>query len=128
MQKRKDNKEQRRIEKLRKEKEKRMKGYRKYGHAGQMRHSTMGVRSCIYAGGGAVLLVLSIVISFVMHGKAAAFIGVFGIISLALAGFGIYAAFKGMRERDRNYITCKIGMGCNILLVIGLMMIFAGGF
>ncbi len=118
----------RQIEKLKKEKEKRKKSYSRFGHSGQMKHSTMGVKSCLYAAATAVLLVLCIFISFLTHGKAAAIIGVFGLLCVAGVVLGIIAAVKGMRERDRNYITCKIGLGGNIFLAIGLLMIYAGGF
>lgn len=40
----------REIEKLKKEKAKRMKSYSRYGHAGALKHSTMGMKSCVCGG------------------------------------------------------------------------------
>lgn len=110
-----------------KERNKRKKGQRRFGQSAQ-KHSTMGVRSCEYAGGSAVLLLLCIIISFFSEGKAGGFIGGFGIIAFVLAARGVLASIKGRREREKNYITCKIGLICNGLLVLGMAIIFVGGF
>jgi hypothetical protein len=119
--------EKRRIAKIQKEKQKRMQSYRRYG-SGKRKHSTMGVRSCLLAAGALAILGSTIAISFAMHGKAAAVIGGFGILAVVCAIRGLIAAIKGTRERDRNYITCKIGFGANVLLLAGLFIIFVGGF
>ncbi|MDD3401739.1 MAG: DUF6142 family protein [Hespellia sp.] len=109
-----------------KERERRKKGQRRFGQV-KRRHSTMGIRSCRYAGGSAGLLLYCILISFLCGGKAGGIIGAFGIIAFLLAAHGIYAAIKGRRERDKNYITCRIGGICNGLLVLGMGIIFVGG-
>ena len=128
MRKKDDKLTKRQIEKLKKEKEKRKKSYSRFGHSGHMKHSTMGMKSCMYGIAAALLLALCIFISFLTHGQAAAFIGVLGLLCIAGVVLGIIAGFKGMRERDRNYITCKIGLGVNLFLAIGLLMIYVGGF
>ena len=128
MQKREERLKKRQLEKMKKEKEKRMKSYSRYGHSGKLRHSTMGMKSCMYAAASAAVLLLCILVSFFAHGKAAVIIGVFGILAVVGVVAGIIAGVKGMRERDRNYITCKIGLGCNIILAIGLLLIYTGGF
>lgn len=100
----------------------------KFGYTGKLKHSKMGVRSCVYAGIAAVCLLGGIAISFFMHGKAAFFVGLIGLAAVVLSGVGISMAVKGMKERNKRYITCKIGLACNILLVCGLILIFIGGF
>lgn len=93
----------------------------------QLKHSTMGKHSCILAGISAGLFLISVIIAFLMRGKTIGIVGGLGLIAMVVAGLGCRAAMKGFRERERNYITCKIGMACNVLILAGLMIIFVGG-
>ena len=35
---------------------------------------------------------------------------------MVMAGYGIYQGVTGLRERDKNYITCKVGIAvCSAL-------------
>lgn len=99
---------------------------RKYGQI-KRKHSSMGKNSCWLAAGALVLLGAAIGVAFVMRGNTAGFVGGLGILSIVIAGLGFRAAMKGFRERERNYITCKIGITANILILIGLIVIFLGG-
>ncbi len=100
----------------------------KFGYTGELKHSKMGVRSCILRRNCAVLPVGKHFDFVFDTRKAAFFIGLIGIAAIVLSGVGISMAVKGMKERNKRYITCKIGLVCNILLVCGLIMIFVGGF
>ena len=91
------------------------------------KHAKMGMDACIYAGLTAFVLILAILIAYVTHGTSAVYIGLMGILAIISAGRGIYAAVKGFRERDKNYITCKIGMGVNIFFLVCLLFIYIGG-
>ncbi len=118
----------RRIERQReKERERRKKGHGRFGKV-KLKHSTMGICSCRYAAESFGLLFLCVLISFLCAGRAGAIIGAFGIVAMLFAGRGIYAAIKGRKERDKNYITCHIGGTCNGLLILGMVIIFVGGF
>lgn len=108
------------------EKERKKRGSRKYGQA-KMKHSRMGIYSLVYAGGAFALILSCILIAFVLRGNTWAFVGGLGLISVVLAILGIRASVKGMRERDKNYITCKAGLAGNIILLLGLLIIFIGG-
>lgn len=120
-----EDKERRKREKqLKKE---RRKASTKYGQ-GEIKHSHMGRFSCIYAGASIVVLLACIVVSFLMRGNTSGLIGGCGIVSIVLVALGIQAAVKGMRERDRIYVTCKFGMAANILILLLLILIFIGGF
>ena len=119
--------EKRRLDRIDREKQKRIQKYRRFGQK-KIRHSTMGMRSCVYAAGSALILALCIGISYAVKGKAAAVIGLAGILAAVCAGYGVRAALKGTKERDRNYITCKIGLVCNIIMIAGLSIIYIGGF
>ena len=99
---------------------------RKYGQV-KLKHSKKGCISCLIAGGSIVSLLLLIFIAYIKAGNAAAYLGVFGILLLLLSWVGIMFAIKGRREREKNYITCKIGLVCNILFFIILLGIFIRG-
>lgn len=113
--------------KLEKERERRRRGDRKYGQA-KLKHSTMGIQSCSYAAAVLIVLILCILIAYVTRGNGAGIIGAAGEICIIITGLGIRAAIKGFRERERNYITCKIGIGANIVAMLLLISIFIGGF
>ncbi|MBU3874602.1 hypothetical protein HGO97_002095 [Faecalicatena sp. AGMB00832] len=108
------------------EKERKKRGSRKYGQA-KMKHSRMGIYSCVYAGCAFAMILTCILIAFVLRGNTWGFVGGMGILSVVLAVLGIRASVKGMRERDKNYITCKAGLAGNIILLLGLLTIFIGG-
>ena len=59
--------------------------------------------------------------------KANMTIGFIGLGTLALSFMGLLLGVRGFRERDKNYITCKIGAICCGLLVLGMCAIFIRG-
>lgn len=120
MQKRREDRERNR------ERERRSRGNRKYGQA-KLKHAKRGVLSTGIAALVGCLLVFMIVIAYTSGGTAGAYIGGIGLISVILAGIGVYAGFRGFREREKNYLTSKIGIGCNIFFLIGLVVIFCRG-
>lgn len=122
---RKEDKERKKREKER-EKERKKRGAGKYGQV-KLKNARMGIYSCVYAGGTFVLIGLCIAVAFVMREKTWGIVGGIGILSIVLSILGIRAAVKGMREREKNYITCKIGLACNILILLCLLVIFLGG-
>lgn len=109
-----------------KEKDRKKRGTRKYGQA-KMKHSRMGIYSCVYAGLSFALILSCILIAFVMRGDTWGFVGGMGILSIVLAVLGVRSSIKGMREREKNYITCKAGLAGNIMILLGLITIFIGG-
>ncbi|CUX45389.1 DUF6142 family protein [Clostridium sp. C105KSO13] len=109
-----------------KERDRSRKRIRKYGQA-KLKHSRMGIYSCVYAGLSFAILQSCILIAFVMRGETFGFIGGVGILSIILAAVGIRAGVKGMREREKRYITCKAGIAANIVILLGLILIFIGG-
>lgn len=109
------------------EKERKKYGTRKYGQT-ILKHSHMGIRSCWYAAGAFLLLASAIVAAFILRGQNVGFVGGMGILSVVLAGLGIQASVKGRREREKNYLTCKIGVLLNGIILVCLLIIFAAGF
>lgn len=109
-----------------KQKERKKRGTRKYGQA-KYKHSHMGIVSCSCAGAALVLLAGCILYAYLARGAAAGIVGGIAIVSLILSILGIRAAAKGFRERERNYLTCKIGLPGSALVLLLLLVIFIGG-
>ena len=109
-----------------KQKERKKRGTRKYGQA-KYKHSHMGIVSCSCAGAALVLLAGCILYAYLARGAAAGIVGGIAIVSLILSILGIRAAAKGFRERERNYLTCKIGLPGSALVLLLFLVIFTGG-
>ena len=54
-------------------------------------------------------------------------VGGIAVIALVLSVSGIRMAIRGFRERERNYLTCKIGLPANAAALILFFVIFIGG-
>lgn len=109
-----------------KEKDRRRRGSRKYGQA-RKKHSKKGVYSCVIASVILFLLFLLLVFTYSLKGQAAAIIGACGIGAMILSWIGFTMGIKGLREREKDYITCKIGITSNALFVLIFIMIFIRG-
>ena len=108
------------------ERERRARGSRKYGQA-KLKHAKKGILSCVLAGATGLLLTTMLVIAYTSGGTAGAYIGGLGLGAMILAVIGTHAAFRGFKEREKDYLTCKIGIGCNIFFLIGFIAIFCRG-
>ncbi len=100
---------------------------RKYGHT-KLKHSRMGVYSCVLAGISFGMILASILTAFFLRGKTPSIVGGLGLAAVVTVLYGLHASVKGRREREKKYRTCWIGMILNILLLLLLIFIFAGGF
>lgn len=110
----------------RREQERKKRGTRKYGQA-KLKHSHMGVMSCLCAGAAFLILAFCILYAYMTRGAAPGIIGGLAVISFVLTAVGIRAAVKGFREREKNYITCRIGLPADVLVMILFLAIFIGG-
>lgn len=108
-------------------KDKKKRGNRKYGQA-KLKHSKKGITSCVIAGAVAFVIISSVVITYLYKGKAAGYIGGLGVSALIFAGAGIMQGVRGFKERDKDYRTCKVGIGFNIFFLVSLVVFFLGGF
>ena len=104
-------------------KDKKKRGNRKYGQA-----KLKGITSCVIAGAVAFVILSSVVITYLYEGKAAGYIGGLGVSALIFAGAGIMQGVRGFKERDKDYRTCKVGIGLNIFFLVSLLVFFLGGF
>ena len=113
-------------EQRQKEKERRKRGTRKYGRA-KFKNSRKGTISCISGAGAIFILAGCILYAFIARGEAAGIVGGIVIITFLLSIWGIRCAIQGFRERDRSYLTCKIGLPVNAVALIIFLAIFIGG-
>lgn len=109
-----------------KKKERKKRGNRKYGQ-GKLKHAKKGVLSCIMAAIVAITLLILLLCAFLLKGQTIALVGSFGIITVLLSVIGLMNGLKGFRERDKNYLTCKIGTGINGAVLLALIAIFIRG-
>lgn len=108
------------------ERERKKRRKRKYGQA-KLKHAKRGVYSCIMVGSAFVLLIILLAIAYINGGTAAPVIGGVGMSAMSLAGASLYAAIRGFREREKDYLTCKIGLAASSLLILGFVGIFCRG-
>lgn len=119
--------EEDRAKALAKAREKQRRRITKYGQA-KPRHAKKGIYSCCYAFVVLLLLLLMFQISFREKGDVGMILGFAGLGTMALAGIGVWLGGRGMKEREKNYITCKVGIGINLTVFLGLTAIFIRGF
>ena len=108
------------------ERERKKRGTRKYGQA-KYKYSRMGAISCGCAAAALLLLAGCILYAYLARGAAAGIVSGIAVVSLVLSIMGIRAAVKGCRERERNYLTCKIGLPGSTLVLLLFLAIFIGG-
>lgn len=110
----------------RREKERKKRGTRKYGQA-DLKQSRKGNLSCISGSAGLALLAGCVLYAFAVRGKAHGIVGGLAVISLIMSVNGIRLSIAGFKERDRNYLSCKIGLPVSLAAVIFFCVIFVGG-
>lgn len=108
------------------ERERRNRKRRKYGQA-KLKHAKRGITSCVLSGIVLVILVALLAKAYISGGTAAPIIGGFGLVAVILAGCGLYTGIRGFKEREKDYLTCKIGVGCCTLFIFGFILIFCRG-
>ena len=115
-----------RVKDREREKERRRRRNRKYGQA-KLKHAKRGIISCAISFVVCVLLASILAKAYTSEGNAAPVIGGVAFVSLILAGYGLYIGIRGFKEREKNYLTCKIGVGCCAFFIFGFILIFCRG-
>lgn len=120
--------EEDRTRKLAKEREKQRKKMirTRYGQK-QKKHARKGIQSCLLAAFSVISLFLMIFSSFQTKGDVSLLVGFFGLFTLVIAWKGVSYAIHGFKERDKNYITCKVGAGCNGVILLAMLGLFIRG-
>ena len=109
-----------------KERERKKRKNRKYGQA-KLKHSKRGVLSCVLSGIVCCVLLILLATSYYSGGTGAPIVGGFGLVALILAICGLYFGMKGFNEREKDYLTCKIGVSFSSVLILGFIIIFCRG-
>ena len=99
---------------------------KKYGQS-FLKHSRKGIQSCLCAVLALGILSWVLVIAFVTRGDVAGVYAGIALVSAVLPVLGIRLGIRGLYERERRYLTCKIGIVFNILPLLMLVIIFYGG-
>lgn len=98
----------------------------KYGQT-PLRHARKGIYSCIYGIVALVLLILMLIISFLAKGEVGVIFGLIGLGTMILSGIGLYLGIKGLKERNKKYTACKVGISVNAVFLFGMAAIFIRG-
>ena len=110
-----------------KDKKKRSKRVKtKYGQK-TLKHAKKGIQSCIMAVLCVVILFAMILVSFLMKGNVGIIVGFLCFVLIALAVYGFRLGLKGLKEREKKYVTSKIGIGVSGLVLAGIAAIFIRG-
>lgn len=88
------------------------------------KHAKMGIISCVFAGSALLFLGMAVAIAFYGLKQVTFLLGGLGASAVVLTLMGIKASMRGRKEKDRRYLTCNIGLVLNILLLIGLVIIY----
>ena len=73
-----------------------------------------------------LLIIAGLIFSYIKGGNAGKIVGSLALTSLIFSGFGVFCAFMGFKEEDKNYLPCKIGViwcGCVCIFVIFLFFV-----
>lgn len=113
-------------EKKRREKEKRKRGTRKYGQA-RFKQARLGVVSCCCAAAGLFILAGCVGYAYLTRGAAAGIVGGIAVTAIIVLLYGVRSAVRGFKEREKSYLTCRIGLPANALILLVCLAIFIGG-
>ena len=108
------------------ERERRNRKRRKYGQA-QLKHAKRGIGSCVLSAIVLVIMAALFVKAYVSEGTAAPVIGGLGLVAFVLSSCGLYMGARGFKEREKDYLTCKIGVSCSAFFILSFIIIFCRG-
>ena len=98
----------------------------RYGQR-QKKHAKKGIQSCLLAAAAAALIIMMLLNSFKAKGDISVLYGLAGFLVPVIAWRGLLYAVRGFNEREKNYITCRIGAGCTGALLLCMCAIFIRG-
>ena len=108
------------------QRERKKRGRRKYGQA-KLKHSRRGINACILAGGALVIMAVLLIFAYYSRGTSAPIIGGLGIMAMFLNCYALYMGIRGFKEREKDYLTCKIGVACSLVFLLCFIIIFCRG-
>lgn len=98
----------------------------KYGQV-KRQHSKRGITSCMMGVLSLFFLLLIFSAAYITREESGILLGFMGIGVLLMSVSGFRKAKEGFKERERDYITCKIGAAVNGAFVVIMILIFIRG-
>ena len=98
----------------------------KYGRE-RLEHARGGLKSFIMGVLTLVLLFLVLLMSFFVAGEVNMLAAIVVILIGYLAIRGIRYGIAGFKEKQKSTFFCKVGIGLNGLVLLGLLLIFVRG-
>lgn len=121
--------EDRAKEKERRKREKERKKRRNFKHGQvKLKHAKRGLVSSGLAFTSAFLMMLIFLVSYISRGDVDILIGFTGLMVLVMSAVGVEQGIKGYKEREKNYVSCKGGIICNVVLLLIFTATFIRGF
>lgn len=90
-------------------------------------HSHMGACSCYFAVASLVVFAAAVLATFFFGSRVSNLTGGLSGVAVLLAFGGMRSAMDGFRERDKNYMNCKVGIAANIVILLFLIVVFIIG-
>lgn len=109
-----------------KSKRKKAKINTKFGQV-KVRHARRGISSCLLAVMGIFILSGLIASAYQSYGDAPEAVGGLSILTTVFCSVGFMNALHGFRERDKNYITCKLGILFNGIIIFIFFLLYMKG-
>lgn len=91
------------------------------------RHSKRGVIACLFAVTGLVSLIGLLGVAYYKYGNGHTIMGAISVLALLVSILGVVNGIKGFKERDKNYLTCKLGIGINTFIIICFVLLYIRG-
>ncbi len=91
------------------------------------RHSKRGIFACLFAVTGLSSLVGLLGVAYYRYGNGHAIMGGISVLTMLISILGIINGVRGFREREKNYITCKIGIGINTFIIACFILLYIRG-
>lgn len=98
----------------------------KFGQV-KRQHSKRGVASCMTGILSLFFLILIFSAAYINREESGILLGFMGIGVLFMSISGFRKAKEGFKERERDYITCKIGAAVNGTFIVLLILIYLRG-
>lgn len=89
--------------------------------------SLQGLISICLGGAVFVLLLAMFAVSYAQKGNAGSWIGIVGLLLLAVSVVGIVLAVIGLRDPEARKGRPIIGLAVNVVMFIGLMVLYLMG-
>ena len=75
-----------------------------------------------------IIIIYMISRATITDGNVGSIIGLIGVVAIVISAYGIYYAFKGLKEDDNNYFTVPlITIIANILITVVLVVMYIVG-